>query len=841
MVQLKKVLSYKVILFITINSIIGSGMFFLPAIAARIAGPASIISWAVLSLVAIYTAMIFSEMVTMYPRAGGIYEFCKHAYGTFWSFLIGWIAWIVGNVTAAMLIVGAIQYLLPENTPFCLVLKAGISIFWVIIFNMMAYRGMKTSSFMLVTFSIITISIILVLIVPGFFFADPSNMDPFFTFQSPLENVTAVVLAIFFISEAFFGLESVLFLAEETKNPRKVFPKALLNASIIIALLTMVLVTVSLLVVPAETFGSQNAPFAYMAWKMFGPTFSQVIIIGTYLVIIGAAAGWIVSGPRLVLSLTRDKLFPPKFGELHPIYESPYNAIIFQAVVTSILIVVGFSGKGYETLLSILVPLVLVMISASIMAVLILRIRKPDVERPYKVPFPYVGPILVVFYHIVLVGMWLTHEPEAVSILFLGISIVLVGIPIYFFLQFQYNPSSVSRVHDALAYVTYLTERMVVPSSVRRKALENLGDLRSKTLLEYGCSVGTFTVSLAEEVGPYGKVYATDLSKRRLEIAKIRVLKAGFMHVTAIYDDEHMRRVHPNVPEVDCVTSVAALGNITRVDHVLSDMNRRMDVGGPVCFVEYDKFFHVISNINWLADDSMIKHIFRRNGFLVNVERVGGIFWQTVYIFGKKVMDVPHAQGNERIDRSDIMNDMVELKGLHGFVKEKVEEFKETIINREIGLIVYDDPSFDSMTFKVNPEYFGRIITTMFDSTVFFCPEKGDIIFKVIREEKSLKFELISNMETQMLELFQEGSEGSLDGMSHLYREHLEDLNFVRRLVSLGYRGHMRIFQIQDNHDPREHKHLREFIIGMYEENVIEGGGEYLHVIVTIPLINITD
>ena len=105
MPDLEKVLSYKAILLITINSIVGTGIFFLPAVGARIAGPASILSWVVLSFVGIYIAMCFGELTSMYPEAGGVYEFCKQAYGKFLSFIIGWATLIAANITISMLVV----------------------------------------------------------------------------------------------------------------------------------------------------------------------------------------------------------------------------------------------------------------------------------------------------------------------------------------------------------------------------------------------------------------------------------------------------------------------------------------------------------------------------------------------------------------------------------------------------------------------------------------------------------------------------------------------------------------------------------------------------------------
>ncbi|MFH1053964.1 MAG: amino acid permease [Candidatus Woesearchaeota archaeon] len=78
---LKKVLSYRTVILITINSIMGTGIFFLPALGAGKAGPASLISWGLMGLISIYIAMCFAELTSMYPSAGGVYEFCKHAYG----------------------------------------------------------------------------------------------------------------------------------------------------------------------------------------------------------------------------------------------------------------------------------------------------------------------------------------------------------------------------------------------------------------------------------------------------------------------------------------------------------------------------------------------------------------------------------------------------------------------------------------------------------------------------------------------------------------------------------------------------------------------------------------
>ncbi|MBI2652417.1 amino acid permease, partial [Candidatus Woesearchaeota archaeon] len=120
MAELKRTLGFWTILSLSIASIMGTGLFFGAGIGSSYSGNASILAWIILSIVAIYISMYFAELVSMYPKAGGIYEFSKHAYNRFFSFLMGWIAWLVGNLTTALLVVAAIDYIIPDPAQFWL-------------------------------------------------------------------------------------------------------------------------------------------------------------------------------------------------------------------------------------------------------------------------------------------------------------------------------------------------------------------------------------------------------------------------------------------------------------------------------------------------------------------------------------------------------------------------------------------------------------------------------------------------------------------------------------------------------------------------------------------------
>ena len=356
---------------------------------------------------------------------------------------------------------------------------------------------------------------------------------------------------------------------------------------------------------------------------------------------IGSAAGGIITMPRLILALARDKLFIAQLSDIHPVFKTPYKAIIFQAII-SIIILTMAMGR-YRTLLSLLLPLGLIMYILIIMIIPILRHRYPNMQRSFKVPFANIGSYMVVAFLFSLMVIWIIAEPNAWQILKLGLSFVAIGIPIYLMLEIYYDPDFIVRVNDALAYFTLLTERFILPSNVRKEILTLLGDIRSKTILEFGCSVGTLTLDLAESVKPGGKVYATDLSKKDLIITHNRMIRRGHEHVIVIHDEHQVNRVHPDIPHVDSIVSMGMMGYMQDVKKILREMWELMPYGGRIVFVDYADFFKVIPNVAWLSNDAIIEKIFRDAGFSVFVTRKKGLFWNYIYVYGIKFQkDIPY-------------------------------------------------------------------------------------------------------------------------------------------------------------------------------------------------------
>jgi len=632
MAELKKSLGFWSVFSITVTAMIGTGMFFGTAFAADKAGNASILVWIFLGIMTVYVGACFGELTSMFPSAGGVYEFAKQAYGKgVESFLIGWTSWVVINIMNSLLIVAALDYLIPKH--YSVLVKIVLSIAIIIILNAFAYLGTEGISAVLGIFAILILVVLISIIGVGFGHIDYSNYTPFFT-----TPVLGLFVALFFIVETFFGWENATFMAEETKDAEIVIPRALMAGSIFVAVLGILLAFMMLGVIPWHILANSATPVSDLTAILFNSTFAVIVNIGVALALIGSAAGGLVGSPRLLLGLARDKFFIEQLADIHPKYRTPYKAIIFQTIVSIIVILFGF-GK-YEYLLELLVPIALLMYISVILSVTVLRFKKPNHPRPFKVWFGKIGPVIISIIYLVTIIAWLITTPNAQSMLNLGLSFIFFGVPLFLLVVSYYDPDYIKRINDYFAKFSVFFENMSFPKEFRKELIDYFkNDLEEKTVLDYGAGVGTLTLNLAEAVGPKGKIYATDLSHKNIEILTKRVAKKGYKNIEVIHDEHQVNRVHPSVRNVDAIFSVGMLGYIQDVSKVLKDLYKLLPRNGKICMVEYVDYFWLIPNVKWLSSTAEIERVFKEAGFSVHVKKKRRLFWTYVIIYGIKTTD----------------------------------------------------------------------------------------------------------------------------------------------------------------------------------------------------------
>ncbi len=632
--ELEKKASLFTVISLTVASMIGSGLFFGAGIAASYAGPASLIAWVLLGIVTVYVGMCFGELVAMFPRAGGVYEFTKQSFGRFPSFIIGWITWVTGNLAGAVLLIAGLDYLVsvfPSIFPaeHAAVIKLVMGILILLFLNYITMRGVEASGAILGFFSAAAVAIVLAIIFRGIFEVDMNNFTPFFPY-SPI----FIFIAFFFIVETFFGWDGATYIAEETENPEKIIPKVLVWTCIGVTIAGFIMAFVLLGVINWQELILSATPAADVATVLFGSWGAPLVGIGVFLALTGATASIVVTSPRLLLALARDKLFVDAMADLHPRFQTPHKAIIFQTVVSILMLFIGFGQ--YTMMLSLEVPLALFLYIAVICCVPVLRYKMPDFPRAYKIKFGVVGPILVSLLYTSVIVVWMFEDPSALSTLLIGLSIIGFAIPIYMLLTVYHNPDVIIPTINEVSVLTYWLEDFLLPRDIRKQVLSLFENYEGKNILEFGSGVGTMTMHLAELVKPGGHIYAVDLSKGNIKIIDKRAAKKGHTHVHTIHDEHQVNRVHPDVPRVDMIFSFGMLSYIQDLKKVLKELHIRLPEGGHVCFIEYANLYKVLPNVGWLAHPDKIREVFHENGFSVTVQVYNGLLWDYVVIYGMK-------------------------------------------------------------------------------------------------------------------------------------------------------------------------------------------------------------
>jgi len=620
--ELKKSISFSVLVLLAINAIIGTGIFFVPGIAARIAGPASIISWILVSILALLVAACFAELVSMFPKAGGVYEYTKQAFGEFGGFMVGWISWIVANVTIAMLSIGCLEYL-AVFIDMSHITKTIIALFIVALVNFVSFRGIDLSVKVLLFFSIITIMSLWTLMSWGIYYFDVSKLQFLDIFPK-----VSIVVAMVYILETFFGWETVANLAEETKDASKVIPKVMMIGTVAVIILAIGVVSVALGAVPHDVLASSTAPLTNVAEVIMGSTGALIITALIFLNIFGGAAAWIITAPRLIFALARDGLLPSSLGKVHPRFQTPYMAILVQAILSGIIILSG----SYELLLEMILPLAIFMYTMVVMSVTILRFTEPHRERTFKVPF---GKVLPVFIGLIL--MFLMGGVEVPTIM-TGAMFAFIGIPLYLLKGIENKSSILEGMLNWCSSFRKMSYNLFVKPRTHKHILAFFGDFKDRKILNMGTSSGVLAKELAEIVGHNGTILATDISEGDLKNAHRLAMKNRLNNIEFIREDSKDRtNLHSKVKGMHGVTSIGLLGYTGEPDKLLDALSKRVVHRGRIYFIDYDRVFKLFRAPDWIRNRHDLILRFRKHGFHVSYEIDKGWLWDTIHISGYKI------------------------------------------------------------------------------------------------------------------------------------------------------------------------------------------------------------
>lgn len=415
--QLKRSLGKWELTAIGIGAVIGGGIFVLTGVAAnQYAGPALALSFILAGIGCLFAAFCYAEFASILPVSGSAYAYAYGTIGEGFAWFIGWnlvLEYMMGATTVAVswskYFVKLLHLSGIHNVPAWLIndpftakeeaLKTGITapsfsfnlpaalIVWVVTWILV--RGIKESARTNNIIVSIKVAAVLFVLVAGFAYINPANWHPFIperivdTNGAAHYGFTGVLTAAGIVFFAFIGFDAVSTQAQESMNPTRDIPFAII-ASLVVCTLLYIMVSLTLTGMTKYTHIDLGAPVA-AAFSAVGLNWASLLItIAAVIGLISVMLVMLLSQTRIFLSMAKDGLLPYNiFASIHPRFKTPWKSTILLGAIASVVAALTPIEKATK-MTSIGTLFAFAMICA---AVWVLRKKQPALHRPYKVKY----------------------------------------------------------------------------------------------------------------------------------------------------------------------------------------------------------------------------------------------------------------------------------------------------------------------------------------------------------------------------------------------------------------------------------------------------------------------
>ncbi len=436
--ELRRELSLLDSTMINVGSMIGSGIFLVPATVAMYlpSSPLIIIVWVVGGIVSLFGALSIAELGAIYPKAGGQFVYLREAYGPLWGFLYGWTAFTVIMCAAISAVaVGFATYL----TSFIPLSETGIkavAIASIMILTGINCFGIKLGAVIQNGLTLLKIALLAIFAVMGIFVHGTPLPDQ--GAQSQPGSLSGMAgafgLALVAVLWSYDGWIEITYVAGEVRNPRTSIPRSLILSTLIVILIYILINITYLSVLPVAAITGSALVAADAAKVIFGPGGMPIAALCVIIALLGTNNGFVLTGARIYYAMAADRLFFRALAVIHPSYRTPVASLLAQGIWASLLVLTG----TFNQLFTYVIFASWIFYAMTAGAVMILRKRSPELERPYKVWGYPVTPAVFILFSLYLVFNTIIEDPRDALI---GTCIILAGLPAYFF----WRRKSVSR------------------------------------------------------------------------------------------------------------------------------------------------------------------------------------------------------------------------------------------------------------------------------------------------------------------------------------------------------------------------------------------------------------
>jgi APA family basic amino acid/polyamine antiporter len=422
MSKLKRELTLFDLVGIGISQIIGAGIFVVSGIAAGIAGPSVILSFWIAGLIALLTALTTAELSSIITETGSSYAYTKRAFGKFFGFLVGWMRYFDNVVSISAVSLGFSAYLISFFFPF---LSQGFLIFssiaLIILLTIPNILGAKITSRMSSILVLIKLSTLSFLIfVGGFYLLKSFDKNKFVPFYPNGFSSTLTASSLIFF--AFLGFQTVAMASEESKNPRRDIPLAIILSLMICSLIYIGIAIISIGSVDWKILGSVDHPLSYVTQEITNNEYATLFVtFGALVATASVALTSIYSSSRTLFALSRDNLLPKTFAKVSERFGTPITSVIVSSFL-SILIVLSGSINFVVSIVSFGSLFNFIFTNLSLIKLKKKIKKKPTFELPFHPLIPIAGAISCF-----VLMLFLENNAKIVGSIWL-----LIGILIYF-------------------------------------------------------------------------------------------------------------------------------------------------------------------------------------------------------------------------------------------------------------------------------------------------------------------------------------------------------------------------------------------------------------------------
>ncbi|MEB3200973.1 MAG: APC family permease [Synechococcaceae cyanobacterium] len=368
-----------------VGGTIGAGILRTPGlVAAQLGnGPLILLAWLAGGIYALLGALCVAELATSVPRAGGWYVYARRAFGPWAGFTVGWMDWLghclgvgwvaltVGDYTAALLPGLGLDLRLLSLAP-------------LLLFSAVQWLGLRAASGSQQLLSLIKALAFLILVAACFLIGTPSGAaaEPISSWSSGGLSwglmAVALVPALQPVISTYDGWHSPIYFAEEFEAAERDLPRSLLGGVIAVALIYLLVNLALLHVLPLPQLAASNLPVAEAAAVLVGPVGRQLITGLALLSVLGLIHASLMSAPRVLFGLARDGLFSPALARVHA-GGTPRAGLLLTAVTCALLVLLG----DFQLLLGLSAFFYVALYGSGILAMLWLRLREPQLRRPF--------------------------------------------------------------------------------------------------------------------------------------------------------------------------------------------------------------------------------------------------------------------------------------------------------------------------------------------------------------------------------------------------------------------------------------------------------------------------